>query len=131
VTADDIDVPESRELVDGKAPYHWSQPGFDQRFGYGRVNANRAVEWVNKGKIPPIIDIVSPHWFETLYRDQLNGPVEIRGTISARTAATSYDYVVEWAPGVQPLDEDFVEIASETNVPPQVVTGGEEPIALF
>ena len=39
-TTDDIDVPESREA---DAPYFWSQPGFDQRFGYGRPNANRAV----------------------------------------------------------------------------------------
>jgi hypothetical protein len=128
-TVDDIDVPESR-LPPEERNYYWSQPGFDQRFGYGRVNANRAVEWVRDGKIPPVVDIVRPYWFEVLYRDQLQGPVEILGTISA-TRATSYDYVVEWAPGVQPLDSAFQQIAGETNVGPEVITGSEGPITLF
>ena len=53
MTADDIDVPESRlPEPEGK----WSQPGFDQRFGYGRVNANAAVEALKEGRIPPAID---------------------------------------------------------------------------
>ncbi len=131
-TADDIDVPESREVREEGEPakYAWSQPGFDQRFGYGRTNANSAVEWVKAHKIPPEVDIVRPFWFEVLYADQLLGPVEIRGHISA-ARATSYDYVVEWAPGVQPLDGMFTEIASETNVPATVVTGGDDPITTF
>jgi hypothetical protein len=102
--ADDIDVPESREL--DPPPYRWSQPGFDQRFGYGRVNANTPVEMVRDGKIPPEVDMVSPTWFEVLYRDQVTAPVPIEGTVSAKRAS-DYDYVVEWAPGVQPLDSEF------------------------
>ena len=129
-TVDDIDVPESREGAVEDRSFYWSQPGFDQRFGYGRVNANRAVEWVKAGKIPPVVDIVRPYWFEVLYKDQLQGPVEIRGKISA-TRATSYDYVVEWAPGVQPMEEAYQQIASATNIPPTEVTGGDEPLALF
>jgi len=123
-TADDIDVPESRE-ADPK--YFWSQPGFDQRFGYGRTNANTAVEWVKDGKIPPEVDVVRPYWFEVLYADQVNGPVDIVGTIAAKRA-TSYDYVVEWAPGVQPLDGDFKELAAETNIGSEVVTGSDGAI---
>jgi MYXO-CTERM domain-containing protein len=129
-TVDDIDVPESREMIDGEFKYQWSQPGFDQRFGYGRVNANKAVEALVAGKIPPEVDVVRPFWFEVLYRDQLEGPVAIEGHISAKRA-TSYDYLVEWAPGVQPLDGAFTLIASEENVPATVVTGADEPIALF
>ncbi|MSP26433.1 MAG: alkaline serine protease [Myxococcales bacterium] len=126
-TADDIDVPESRQ----ESPrYFWSQPGFDQRFGYGRVNANRAVENLKDGKIPPEVDVVRPFWFEVLYKDQISGPVEIQGHVSA-TRATSYDYTVEWAPGVQPLDADFKEIQGEKNVPAKVVTGQDGPIATF
>ncbi len=60
MTADDIDVAESRQPG---SQYFYSQPGFDQRFGYGRVNANTAVEWVKEGRIPPDIDVVKPHWF--------------------------------------------------------------------
>ena len=127
MTADDIDVPESRE--EGST-FYWSQPGFDQRFGYGRTNANTALEWVKAGKIPPEIDVVRPYWFEVLYADQLSDAVEIRGHISA-LRANSYDYVVEWAPGVQPLDGDYTEIASENNVPSDVITGSDDPLAVF
>jgi MYXO-CTERM domain-containing protein len=129
-TVDDIDVPESRLSEEEGGKYYWSQPGFDQRFGYGRVNANKAVEAVIAGKIPPEVDVVRPYWFEVLYRDQLDGPVAIEGHISAKRA-TSYDYIVEWAPGVQPADDAFTEIASETNIAPDVVTGADGPIALF
>ena len=124
-TADDIDLPESR--VAG-TKWFWSQPGFDQRFGFGRVNANTAVEWVKKGKIPPEIDVVQPHWFEVLYKDKVSGPIDIKGTISAKRAM-SYDYLVEWAPGVQPLDGDFKEVAKHNNVPGSEVTGQDGAIA--
>ncbi len=126
-TADDIDVPESR-VKDSK--WFWSQPGFDQRFGFGRVNANSAVEWIKKGKFPPEIDVVKPRWFEILYKDQLSGPIDIGGTISAKRA-TSYDWVAEWAPGVQPLDGDFKEIAHQNNVPGSVITGQDGAITKF
>ncbi len=125
VTADDIDVPESR-LPD--AEDKWSQPGFDQRFGYGRVNANTAVEWVRDGKIPPEVDVVSPTWFTVLYKDQVDRAVDIVGTIAAKRA-DSYDWSVEWAPGVQPLDEAFQEIAGDTLVPSDVVVGQNGPLA--
>ncbi|MBI4700093.1 MAG: VCBS repeat-containing protein [Deltaproteobacteria bacterium] len=124
MTADDIDVPESRLE---ESNYYWSQPGFDQRFGYGRVNANSAAEWVVAGKIPPEVDMVRPRWFEVLYRDQVSGPVPIMGRVRAPRAG-SYDYLVEWAPGVQPLDNAFQEIASEKNIPPNIDSGGETPL---
>jgi MYXO-CTERM domain-containing protein len=125
MTADDIDVPESRE--EGSL-YKWSHTGFDQRFGYGRVNANRALEAVRDGKIPPAIDVTSPHWFTVLYKDKVEGPVPIQGTISA-ARATSFDYVVEWAPGVQPLDADFKVFKEEANVPASTIIGTAGPLA--
>ncbi|WP_434041991.1 MULTISPECIES: S8 family serine peptidase [Sorangium] len=124
-SADDVDVPESREP---DSPYRWSQPGFDQRFGYGRVNANRAVEALRGGRVPPAVDLTSPRWFEVLYKDQVQGPVPIEGTISAKRART-YDYTVAWASGAQPRDADFKEIHREENVAPAVVTGSAGPIA--
>mgnify|MGYP001289120674 CR=1 FL=1 len=66
MTADDIDIEASQKPGSG---FYWSQEGFDQRFGYGRVNANTAVEWVKAGKLPPDVDIVKPYWFDTLYTD--------------------------------------------------------------
>jgi MYXO-CTERM domain-containing protein len=126
-TADDIDVPESRTQ---EPKYYWSQKGFDQRFGFGRVNANTTVEWIKQGKIPPEIDMVYPYWFQVLYKDQVSGPIEIKGTISAKRA-TSYDYTVEWAPGVQPLDGEFKAIAGQNNIPGSMVTGKEGVITSF
>lgn len=129
MTADDINVPESQIE---NAQYKWSQPGFDQRFGYGRVNANRAVEAIRDGKIPPAVDIVSPMWFTVLYKDQATGPIELKGTVSAKRAP-SYDYVVEWAPGVQPLDEPGVykTIKEEKNIPGTMVIGTDGPLAMI
>ena len=47
---------------------------------------------------------------------------------SRRSARNSYDYVVEWAPGVQPLDGEFKTIAAEqTNIPPTTVIGERRP----
>lgn len=125
MTADDIDNPESREP---EANFRWSQKGFDQRFGYGRVNANTAVEWVRDGRIPPAVDVTSPTWFSILYQDQVEAPIDIEGTVSAKRA-NSYDYLVEWAPGVQPFDEDFEVFHSEENIPPDVVMGTAGPLA--
>jgi MYXO-CTERM domain-containing protein len=122
--ADDIDVPESREA---DAVDRWSQPGFDQRFGYGRVNANTPVEMIRDGKIPPEVDMVSPTWFEVLYRDQVTAPVPIEGTVSAKRA-NDYDYVVEWAPGVQPLDSEFIILEERNNIPAATVSGVSEPL---
>ena len=128
MTADDIDIPESRMP---NAKQYWSQPGFDQRFGYGRTNAASAVRWVAEGKIPPEVNVTEPLWFQNIYADRVKGPVELKGTISAKRA-TSYDYVVEWAPGVQPLDSEFKLITQNTNVAPTTVTGGGgEPIAMI
>jgi len=127
-TADDINVPES-QTVD--SIYRWSQPGFDQRFGYGRVNAGKAVEAIRDGKIPPAVDLTSPTWFSVLYKDQVQGPIAIKGTVSAKRA-NSYDYVVEWAPGVEPLDGEFTAIQAEMkNVPPSMVMGASEPLAML
>jgi hypothetical protein len=127
MTADDIYVSESADPASG---HYFSQPGFDQRFGYGRVNANTAVEWVRAGKIPPEIDIVSPTWFTVLYKDKVNAPVEIAGTVAAKRA-NGYDLYVEWAPGVEPLDSDFKVISDATrmNVAPTVVLGQTAPLA--
>jgi hypothetical protein len=125
-TADDIDVPESR-VPD--APYRWSHSGFDQRFGYGRVNANSAVEAVLAGRIPPEVDITSPQWFEILYKDQVTAPIDIVGSVGAKRAS-SYDYVAEWAPGVQPLDGEFKVFHEMKNIDPSVVVGADgQPLA--
>ncbi len=124
-TADDINVPESRSNDPNVAAlYYESKPGFDQRFGYGRVNVARAMQVVQSGLIPPEVDIVAPDWFETLYADRVTGPVPIIGRVLAKRAM-AYDVVVQWAPGVEPDDSLFQPLGPPLmNVPGATPTGG-------
>jgi MYXO-CTERM domain-containing protein len=118
-TADDIDVPESRPGSPNYNPVLYpSLPGWDQRFGYGRTNARRAVEWVRDRRIPPEVDITSPRWFTVLHADRAEGRrLVIEGRIAARRAPR-FDYVVEWAPGIEPGPGEtaWQAIRRETNV---------------
>lgn len=127
MNADDIDVAESR----GEAPvFYFSQPGFDQRFGYGRANAARMMQAIQDKMIPPEVDIVSPEWFAPIHADRSNGPIAIMGHVSA-TRAQAYDLKVQWAPGVQPTDAEYKDLVSPlANVPGTTVTGaGATPLA--
>lgn len=86
-----------------------SGPGFVRRFGYGRPNVRSAVDRILLGALPPQVEIESPEWFQVLSRD--GGEVPIKGRIALRSATLpgtdSFDYVVEWAPGVDPKDDRF------------------------
>ncbi len=130
--ADDIDVEESRNPdpeVSGRL--YFSKAGWDQRFGYGRANAEKMVRAIDEGRIPPEVDITSPEWFAPIVAGRGPGQVPVLGRVSARRA-TSYDYRVEWAAGVEPDDAAFKPLVAEkTNVPGATVSGGslEAPLA--
>ncbi len=116
-TTDDINVPESQPTHpmydNSKYP---SLPGWDQRFGYGRTNARRAMESLRDGKIPPEVDIVSPQWFTNFDPDRApQQTLRIEGRIAARRAPR-FDYTVEYATGVEPADTAWVMVRRETNV---------------
>src|SRR5205807_1198940 len=90
-----------------------SRKGFDEFFGYGRLDAYKAVNAAAQGWVPPEADITSPEWF-----DQLNpsaASFAVNGYVSART---KYTCRVEIAPGAQPSNAaspsggDFVAVAS-------------------
>jgi len=78
-----------------------SGPGWDQFFGYGRVNANKAVGMVRDHKIPPEADIIEPKWFATLDPDR-EPVITIVGSVTAKRAE-SYSYRVEYGYGIQPI----------------------------
>jgi MYXO-CTERM domain-containing protein len=85
--------------------------GFARRFGYGRPNMRAAVDAIFAGKIPPEVDLESPLWFDVLYPDKtpqvdITGRIAIRG-MAQNPAGTTYDWVLEWAPGVDPDDSAF------------------------
>lgn len=89
--------------------------GWEMRFGYGRTNVGRAVREIEKGRIPPVVDLVEPYWFQPLYPEQ-TPTVSLTGQISWRSIYDSVDYVVEWAPGIEPDDGDFTTLTSGQNV---------------
>lgn len=72
--------------------------GWDMIHGYGRINAYELLKAVEAEAIPPEAMIDGPHWFDLL---PTTGTVAVTGAVAAERA-TSYDYRVEWAPGVQP-----------------------------
>ncbi len=91
--------------------------GFDQYFGYGRINARRAVEAVIEGRIPPEAEIASPLWFAMVSPD--DGTLDIRGRVAANRAG-SFQWQLAVAPGVQPREEEFLLVASGTEVQARV-----------
>jgi hypothetical protein len=89
-------------------------PGFVRRFGYGRTNARSAVDAITSGRLPPQVDIESPEWFQVL--SPAAGKVRISGRIALRYPGSgsvpkpgqdTFDYTVEWAPGVDPSEADW------------------------
>ncbi len=82
-----------------------SNPGWDPYFGYGRVNAGKAVRAVAEGRIPPEAEIRSPRWFELLDPGEVN--LEVTGRVAA-VRASSFHYAVEWAPGWDPPEDAFM-----------------------
>ena len=118
-TADDINF-DARDDVTPPLPQNYSTTfpvipqhserfpsiaGFDQYFGYGRVNADHAVLRVASGQIPPEASIDTPAWFDLI--DPTPGSVTVTGRVAANRAA-SFGYVLEVAPGVQPKESEFV-----------------------
>jgi hypothetical protein len=62
------------------------------------------------GQIPPEASFATPEWFATVDPDTHTSLV-VHGRVAANRA-TSFSYVLEAAPGVQPAEADFVVQAS-------------------
>ncbi len=72
--------------------------GWDAVHGYGRINAYEMVRTVRARRIPPEADLTWPRWFAVR---GTQGTMRVRGSVAAVRAST-YDYKVEWAVGMQP-----------------------------
>lgn len=91
------------DLTSTRFPSH---PGRDKYFGYGRVNADRAVRTLSATTIPPEADLLTPTWFRTL--DPTVTPmVTITGSTAAYRRGQAYSYVVEYGCGVDPVESEF------------------------
>ncbi|HEV3283643.1 MAG TPA: hypothetical protein VG010_05530, partial [Solirubrobacteraceae bacterium] len=90
-----------------------SRKGFDQSFGYGRIDAYKSVQAAALGQVPPEADITSPEWFQQV--DPTRSTFAVEGYVAARTG---YTCKVEVAPGAQPNNApsssggDFVAVPS-------------------
>ncbi|HMC70406.1 MAG TPA: S8 family serine peptidase, partial [Mycobacteriales bacterium] len=104
--------------VDTPAPdtqRYRARGGFDEFYGYGRLNAYKAVAASANGTIPPEADITSPDWFEQL--DPSSSSIVIAGYVNARAP---YTCRVQVAPGAEPNNDrvtaappgDFSDVAS-------------------
>jgi hypothetical protein len=74
-----------------------SRKGWDEFFGYGRLDAFKSVQAAAQGWIPPEADITSPEWFAQM--DPGQESFALRGSVGARS---KYTCRVEVAPGAQP-----------------------------
>jgi Subtilase family/FG-GAP-like repeat len=103
MTAEDVDLPNTLGLgIPDPA-----QPGWDQHFGYGRVDLEAAVAAVGSGAIPPEVSIQSPPWFHLIDPVETDH-IELRGNVAAKRAgALPYSYVVEVGAGIEPREEQF------------------------
>jgi hypothetical protein len=78
-----------------------AQVGWDEHFGWGRVDLGKAVALAHSGKVPAEASIASPDWYAPLTGDR----VPLTGRLRARFATGGhFTYKVEWAPGLAPAD---------------------------
>ena len=83
-----------------------ARKGFDEFYGYGRVNMVKAVEALDAATIPPEAEITSPEWYEHV--DPARASVTVRGAVHARGAG--YTCRVEVAPGSEPNNGSTTDI---------------------
>jgi hypothetical protein len=91
------------------------KPGWDQNFGYGRVNAKSSLLALGdeffgtEALIPPMVRITAPLWWETI-DPTVTPSFQVAGQIDAR--GRPYQYVVEVGLGVEPDDADFIPVGT-------------------
>jgi hypothetical protein len=95
----------------GPTPHTTRYParrGWDEFYGYGRLNAYKAVSAASNGTIPPEADITAPDWFQQV--DPRMGSFAVSGYVNGRVP---YRCEVDVAPGAQQNNAaDFVAVGS-------------------
>jgi hypothetical protein len=96
-----------------------TRKGFEQFYGWGRVNMNKAVDALGSPQsalVPPEVEITAPDWFAQV--DPSRPTVSLRGEIAVRRGTYRCEVLV--APGSQPNNDrttdsppgDFKPVAS-------------------
>ncbi len=95
------------------APVAWpAKPGFDLQYGYGRPNVYKAMQAISHGDVPPEAWIDSPRWY-SLFDPTERRTVPITGHVAA-PRSNGGRWTVQFAPGAEPADSDFITAGSGT-----------------
>ncbi|NLH48271.1 MAG: hypothetical protein GX444_06665 [Myxococcales bacterium] len=93
--------------------------GWEQNFGYGRINAYKAMLALGDPlfgipeRIPPDLRITAPRWWTTI--DPAKDPtMDVEAEIYARGRA--YQWVLQLGFGVEPNDDEFVQVDSGSGI---------------
>ena len=109
-SADDVAKSEEERAVSNAYP---SEVGWDPFYGYGRVNAARAVDRVAAGDIPPSIRVTEPSWFAPV--DPAVEPmVPVEVEIDASRAG-AYSWTVDVGRGNSPSEWTVVDSGEGTD----------------
>jgi hypothetical protein len=102
--------------------------GWSSSFGYGRINASAALRMLGSPasaptpsgapspvlamKIPPEVSLQSPDWWDQV-DPAAQASIQLRGYLGAtRTGAGTASVVLEGAPGAEPAEGQFVQLAN-------------------
>ena len=115
LTAEDV-LPGNTGGVGAPDP---AQTGWDQHFGYGRVDLDAALALVETGPIPPETGLETPPWFQVLDPDPdgdgtLDASFPIVATFDVRGAASA-SWTLEVGPGIEPAEfplSEYTVVAS-------------------
>ena len=92
-------------------PTGWAgKPGFDLQYGYGRPNVHKAMQAIHDGDIPPVAWFKSPDWY-SLYDPTQTQTVPVTGHVDA-PRSEPYTWKLEFAPGAEPTDGQFITARS-------------------
>jgi hypothetical protein len=106
------------------APVNWpAKPGFDLQYGYGRPNVYKAAQAVSQGNIPPEAWIEKPRWY-ALFDPTRISKVKVTGHVAARRSSGAR-WSVQFAPGAEPADSDFINAGAGQLKPGKHVFNGK------
>jgi hypothetical protein len=91
------------------------------QYGYGRPNVYNAMKAAHEGSIPPDASIAGPEWYSQVDPTQQSTET-VSAEVSAKRAA-SYQWKLQYAPGVEPADNEFKTVAFGSGSAPQTVSG--------
>jgi hypothetical protein len=111
----ELDVDELKQIMIQAADDIWLSPedlaeantypsseGWDPFYGYGRINAARAVGMVTENAIPPVARITSPEWFEMVepgFRPAIAVDFSVRAERSS-----GFEWSLSWGGGWEPTE---------------------------